>query len=141
MALADFAHGYLEQYVVILFGIYNTSGLRHYSEEDMELHVWAYKRSREFGRRMACYRGEWPGGHPDFAKDSPAAVSSDPTPVPIDSPAIQYTEEDNRAIRTFVRESGMCLESFFCIYAGVLCSIIASQVVTTWHAVRFGVPP
>ena len=94
--------------------------LTPYSEEDMELHVWAYKRSREFGRRMTCYRVEWPGGHPNFAKDSPAAVNSDPTPVPIDSPAIQYTEEDNKAIRKFVRESGMCLDSYFCIYARVL---------------------
>lgn len=72
----------------------------------MELHVFGYKRSREFARRMACYRGEFPARHPEFAKDSPAAVREDPTPVAINAPDIQYTEEDHKVIRTFIRKNG-----------------------------------
>ncbi|THH28874.1 hypothetical protein EUX98_g5304 [Antrodiella citrinella] len=81
-------------------------------EDDMELHVFGYKRGREFARRMACYRGEYAGQHPAYAKGSPAAVREDPTPVAIDAPEIHYTDEDNIAIRTFVKK----------------------HVSTTWHA-------
>ncbi|TCD66637.1 hypothetical protein EIP91_001104 [Steccherinum ochraceum] len=83
----DFTPGYLEH------------------EEDMEIHVFAYKRGREFARRMACYRGEHPPQQPAFAKDSPAAVNEEPFPVGIDAPVIQYTQEDDEAIRNFVRQN------------------------------------
>lgn len=73
----------------------------------MELHVWGYKYAREFTRRMACYRGEYPPRHPAFAKDSPAAVSEVPVPVAIDAPYIQYTKEDDIAIRDYVRNTGV----------------------------------
>ena len=103
----DFVSSYLDKYVysipinvpqAVRSDIFTTS------DADMELHVFAYKRAREFGRRMVCYRGEYPAQHPEFAKDSPAAVSEDPTPVFINAPDIVYTEEDNQAIRTFIRK-------------------------------------
>ena len=58
---------------------------------------------------MTCYRGEYSGQQPAFAKDSPAAVSKDPVPVPVDAPEIQYSEEDNEAIRAFIRQTGSYL--------------------------------
>ena len=75
----------------------------------MELHVFCYKRSREFARRIPSYRGEYPGRQPAFARDSPAAVNEDPSPVPIDAPDIQYTKEDDAAIRAFIRKTGSYL--------------------------------
>lgn len=72
----------------------------------MEAHVFGYKRGREFARRMACYRGEYPPQQPAFAKDSPAAINEVPIPVGIDAPVIQYTPEDDEAIRDFVRQNG-----------------------------------
>lgn len=86
-----------------------------HSDADMELHTFAYKRAREFGRRMACYRGEYPAQHPEFAKDSPAAVTKDPTPVSTDAPDIRYTEKDDLAIRAFIRKFG---ESYLGIWYG-----------------------
>ena len=77
-----------------------------HSDADMELHVFAYKRAREFGRRMACFRGEYAAQHPEFAKDSPAAVIQDSTPVSIDAADIQYTDEDDLAIKAFTRKFG-----------------------------------
>ncbi|TCD66632.1 hypothetical protein EIP91_001099 [Steccherinum ochraceum] len=74
-------------------------------EDDMELHVWGYKRSREFARRMACYRGEFPSGQPSFDPSSAAAVNEDPTITPVDAPRIQYTKDDDEAIRAFVRRN------------------------------------
>lgn len=72
----------------------------------MELHIWGYKRSREFARRMACYRGEYPPGHPAFDVNSTAAVTEDPTPVSVDAPLIIYSEKDDDVIRDFVRKNG-----------------------------------
>ncbi|TCD66633.1 hypothetical protein EIP91_001100 [Steccherinum ochraceum] len=89
---------------------FDTGYLEH--EEDMELHVFAYKLCREFTRRMACFRGEYPPTHPKFSKTSLAAINEEPTPVALDAPDITYTEEDNNAIRNYVRE----------------------RVGTTWHA-------
>lgn len=83
----------------------------------MEVHVYAYKRAREFARRMKSYRGEFAGRQPAFAPDSPAAIREDPKPVPLDAPEIQYTEQDNEAIKQFIRE----------------------VVQTSWHAVRLSV--
>lgn len=72
----------------------------------MELAVFGYKRAREFVRRMAFYRGEVEGAHPAYPKGSPAAANSTPVPVPIDAPDIQYTAEDDAAIRTHIRQNG-----------------------------------
>ncbi|KAH8077873.1 GMC oxidoreductase-domain-containing protein [Cristinia sonorae] len=73
-------------------------------ESDMELHMYAYKRCRELARRMPCFRGEYRNYHPDFALDSPAAVNEDTVPVAMDAPDIVYTNEDNKAIREWVRK-------------------------------------
>ncbi|TFK74184.1 alcohol oxidase [Pluteus cervinus] len=65
---------------------------------------WGYKKSRELARRMGVYRGEYLPGHPKFAARSPALCSDDAVgPVPIDTPDIQYTEEDEEVIETYNR--------------------------------------
>jgi len=69
----------------------------------MELHVFGYKLSREFARRMACHRGECSFFQPKFAKDSPATLRETTMPAPIDAPDIRYTDEDDEAIREFIR--------------------------------------
>ncbi|THH31707.1 hypothetical protein EUX98_g2453 [Antrodiella citrinella] len=81
-------------------------------EEDMEQHVFGYKRDREFARRMACFRGEYPPRQPVFPPGSAAAVNELPVPVDMNAPDIVYTKEDDEAIRDFVRKN----------------------VGTTWHA-------
>lgn len=105
----DFSSGFLEQCVLsssLQPCLYILLTSIQTSEDDIELHVFGYKRSREFARRMACHRGEYPPSQPDFAKDSPAAVREDPSPVPIDAPDIQYTEEDNEKIKEYMRRMG-----------------------------------
>ncbi|KAH8102677.1 alcohol oxidase [Cristinia sonorae] len=74
------------------------------NEDDLEGLVWTYKISRELARRMENYRGEYAPTHPVFPEGSAAAVTEDPTPVPIDTPDIHYTAEDDEAIRTYVRK-------------------------------------
>ncbi|TCD66628.1 hypothetical protein EIP91_001095 [Steccherinum ochraceum] len=74
------------------------------NEDDMELHVWGYKKTRELARRMTCYRGELTSGHPAFEPSSAAVLKEDSSPVSVDAPNIQYTEADEEAIRIFVRK-------------------------------------
>ncbi|KAH8929869.1 GMC oxidoreductase [Atractiella rhizophila] len=70
---------------------------------DLEAHVWAYKKHREITRRLQCYRGELTVGHPNFAKDSPAAVQEHADgPVPIDASPLEYSPKDDDAIRDYV---------------------------------------
>ncbi|KAI0644558.1 alcohol oxidase-like protein [Trametes meyenii] len=72
-----------------------------------------YKRSREVGRRMASYRGEYVAGHPKFPEGSAAAVSAGPVlPVAVDAPDIVYTAEDDRAIDEHIK----------------------AHVITVWHS-------
>jgi len=73
-------------------------------EADMELHVFAYKRCREFARRMPCFRGEHPNQKPDFAEGSAAALTNVTSPVAVDASDIRYTKEDDDAIRDYVRK-------------------------------------
>ncbi|KAH9852914.1 alcohol oxidase-like protein [Lenzites betulinus] len=79
--------------------------------EELALHVWGYKRSREFARRMSSYRGEV-ANHPEFAPGSKAAISAQNVPVPIDSPDIEYSTEDDKAVEAYIRRA----------------------VATTWHS-------
>lgn len=73
----------------------------------MEVLVWAYKHSRESARRMPIYRGEFTENHPQFPKGSAAATKENETgPVPMDTPVIKYTAEDDEAIRTAVKKFG-----------------------------------
>jgi alcohol oxidase len=86
-------------------------------EEDMQVMIWAYKHTRELARRMPSYRGEVAHLHPIFPEGSKAATSEDAQPVPIDAPKIQYSKEDDEAIRTFIKLT----------------------VGTTWHSVGYTV--
>lgn len=83
--------------------------------EDMALHKWGYKLSREFARRMPSYRGEVLGGHPDFPPNSKLVAKAHDGPVPISEPDFDHTEEDEKAVEDYVRQT----------------------VATTWHSVCF----
>ena len=76
---------------------------------------YAYKRMREQGRRMRCYRGEFAPGHPVFPAGSAAAVpaapdgATRPSPVAVDSPDIVYTSADDDAIDELLKAQSKCL--------------------------------
>ncbi|CAK5268335.1 unnamed protein product [Mycena citricolor] len=72
-------------------------------DEDVAVLRWSYKWSREISRRMAQYRGEFAPDHPHFAPDSPAACVRATGPVPMDTPDIVYSAEDDAAIDNFHR--------------------------------------
>ena len=74
-------------------------------KDDLELLKYMYKRSREFARRMPCYRGEFLDSHPEFSKSSQALAKADNQPVPIDAPDLVYSEEDEKAVDTFARKA------------------------------------
>ncbi|KAI0091331.1 hypothetical protein BDY19DRAFT_991896 [Irpex rosettiformis] len=74
-------------------------------KDDLELLKYMYKYSREFARRMPCYRGEYLPSHPEFSKSSPAFTKADNHPVPIDAPDLVYNEEDEQAVNTFTRKA------------------------------------
>lgn len=76
---------------------------------DLEKLVWGYKLSRDLVRRMSHYQGPLDGvsGHPTFPPGSKAdydyvdkqsALKGYPIPI-------TYTEEDDNAIRQFIREN------------------------------------
>ena len=83
-------------------------------DEDLELLVYGYKRSRELARRMPSYRGEVAVLHPQFREGS-ECKAKESQPVPIDAPDLVYTEEDERAVEKYTRDA----------------------VGTAWHSVRF----
>ncbi|KAK7436182.1 hypothetical protein VKT23_019258 [Stygiomarasmius scandens] len=67
---------------------------------------FGYKHSRELIRRMGIYRGEIPNCHPKFPEGSAAAVKGEcDGPVPADAPDVEYTEEDDKAIDNFHRDT------------------------------------
>ncbi|KAI0369246.1 alcohol oxidase-like protein [Pilatotrama ljubarskyi] len=73
--------------------------------EDMALHKWGYKRSREFARRLPSYRGEVAASHPAFATTSKAAVGKRSGAVPVTAPDIEYTAEDEEALERHIRQA------------------------------------
>ncbi|PIL25969.1 hypothetical protein GSI_11723 [Ganoderma sinense ZZ0214-1] len=75
------------------------------SPEDMAVHKWGYKMSREFARRMPSYRGEIAGGHPAFSAKSQAVPRLQEGPVPISAPKFEYTDEDEKAIEDYIRQA------------------------------------
>lgn len=77
---------------------------------------WAYKRSRELARRLPSFRGEFAPGHPEFAVNSAAALTT--APAPISAPDITYSAEDDIAIDTFSKKA----------------------VATAWHSVGLVMP-
>ncbi|KAH9920880.1 alcohol oxidase-like protein [Epithele typhae] len=74
---------------------------------DLALHTWAYKLSREFARRMPCYRGELVGAHPVFAPAATPRAQAHDGPVPMDAPDLAYSAEDDRAVEEWVRATVM----------------------------------
>lgn len=73
--------------------------------EELTLHKWGYKRSREFARRLPSYRGEVVASHPVFAPSSKAATGPRSGPVPVTAPDIEYTAEDEVALEAFIRRA------------------------------------
>nr|XP_019042654.1 hypothetical protein I302_09263 [Kwoniella bestiolae CBS 10118]OCF21584.1 hypothetical protein I302_09263 [Kwoniella bestiolae CBS 10118] len=77
--------------------------------EDLPVHVWYYKKQREFCRRLPFYEGEEPESHPRFDPKSAARLrtSDDPnrTDKPIEEDTIPYSAEDDKAIEQYVREN------------------------------------
>lgn len=69
---------------------------------DLDMQIWAYKKSRDAMRRTAMYRGELAAGHPVFPETSAAACG--PRSGPSDDP-LEYTPEDDKAIEKWVREN------------------------------------
>ena len=61
------------------------------------------KRTREYARRMKCYRGEFTPYHPIFPEGSDAVCKEDRMPVSIESPDIVYTKEDDEAIWKYLQ--------------------------------------
>lgn len=71
---------------------------------DVKPLMWAYKSTREIARRMPHFRGEPPAVHPAFAPGSAAAIVTHAEgPVPFDAPRIEYSDEDERVLETYVR--------------------------------------
>ncbi|KAK2460296.1 hypothetical protein APHAL10511_007685 [Amanita phalloides] len=70
---------------------------------DLAVLRWAYKRGREFTRRMKMYRGEHAMGHPKFPNGSAAECRPAEGPVNIDESDINYSEEDDAAIDRYHR--------------------------------------
>ncbi|KAH9943781.1 alcohol oxidase-like protein [Amylocystis lapponica] len=73
-------------------------------DEDLAVMTWAYKRSREFARRMPCYRGELVADHPAFSAESGARCVAHARPVPVDVPDIVYSADDERVLEEYTRE-------------------------------------
>ncbi|GAA95024.1 uncharacterized protein L969DRAFT_95999 [Mixia osmundae IAM 14324] len=74
-------------------------------EQDMEVAIWAYKKSREIMRRLPAYRGEAAAFHPRFPDHSTARCMS----LDVDGPAqkaegmLEYSSEDDDIIAEWVR--------------------------------------
>ncbi|KAI0247160.1 alcohol oxidase-like protein [Lactifluus subvellereus] len=82
----DFVPGYLE------------------SMADVKPLMWGYKFTREIGRRMPHFRGEPPTMHPAFNPGGTAAIVEHAEgPIAFDTAPIVYSEEDERALETYVR--------------------------------------
>jgi alcohol oxidase len=80
---------------------------------DVKTLTWGYKFSREIARRMPYFRGEPAARHPAFAPGSAAAIIPHAEGhIAFDTPRIEYSEEDERALETFAR----------------------ATISTTWHA-------
>ena len=55
---------------------------------------------------MKCYRGEFLPYHPAFPEGSAATCHESANPVALETPDIEYTAEDDEAIKVFVRATG-----------------------------------
>nr|XP_019013919.1 uncharacterized protein I206_01993 [Kwoniella pini CBS 10737]OCF52700.1 hypothetical protein I206_01993 [Kwoniella pini CBS 10737] len=77
--------------------------------EDLPVHVWYYKKQREFSRRLPFYEGEEADSHPRFDPDSPARLrypgDLNKTDKPVEEDSIAYSAEDDKAIEQYVKEN------------------------------------
>jgi alcohol oxidase len=74
---------------------------------DLQKLVWGYKKQRNIARRMGHYRGALQIGHPMFADNSKAGfvfVDDRDRKMGRHMP-IEYSEEDDDAIETFIRQN------------------------------------
>lgn len=73
---------------------------------DLEKLVWGYKLQREIARRMTHYRGPLADGHPTFPAGSKAKydVVDRLSKVQGELVPIEYSAEEDEAIRNFIRE-------------------------------------
>lgn len=109
----DFHPGFLDSCVIFAGSTFVLCSHLICRPEDMVLHKWGYKLSREFGRRLPSYRGEIASTHPAFAASSKAAAGARSGPVPVGAPDIEYSAEDEAALEAYIRR----------------------VVSTTWHSV------
>jgi alcohol oxidase len=70
---------------------------------DVKIQIWAYKFSREIARRLPYYTGELPLGHPEFPKESKAAIGNDSKSDNADIKDIEYSAEDDAIIEKWIR--------------------------------------
>jgi alcohol oxidase len=76
---------------------------------DVKTLTWAYKFTREIARRIPYFRGEPPAVHPAFAPGSAAAIVPHAEgPIAFDTPRIEYSEEDERALEAYARAASAC---------------------------------
>ncbi|WWC89640.1 uncharacterized protein L201_004565 [Kwoniella dendrophila CBS 6074] len=77
--------------------------------EDLPVHVWYYKKQREYSRRLPFYQGEEPDSHPRFDAKSPARLRDvndlNQTDKPVAEDHIIYSAEDDKAIEQYVKEN------------------------------------
>lgn len=70
---------------------------------DIKKHIWAYKKTREIGQRMQCFRGEVPQWAPPFSSESGAALVDLTEPLPDNIENIKYTAEDDAVLEEYIR--------------------------------------
>ena len=101
--------------------------------DELALCKFAYKRTREIARRMACFRGEHAAGHPQFSEKSDAACKAASGPVPINAPDIRYSEEDDKVLVEYLKVAvnttwhSVSLLSV-CRLLGLICGVVARHV-------------
>ncbi|KAJ7167198.1 GMC oxidoreductase-domain-containing protein [Mycena crocata] len=64
---------------------------------------WGYKKGRELLRRLPAFRGALIPAHPQFGKNSSAALT-ETGPVSLEAPRIIYSGEDDKAIDEYLRQ-------------------------------------
>jgi len=74
-------------------------------QSDIAEFNFLYKMTREYARRMPGYRGDMAGFHPAFPSGSAATCTQAAGPVPMDAPDIVYSDEDDKAIEKFTRDT------------------------------------
>lgn len=104
----DFQPRYLEPWEFTFLACDHSLSTNH-RRADKELFIWGYKKTREYARRMKCYRGEYAPYHPSFPEGSDATCKEDTMPIPVDAPDIAYSKDDDDAIWKYLQAHCKCL--------------------------------